>query len=175
MKFFLALAALSLFGWSHDVLARTEFTVEESAIECIRVIGPVPELREMSRRVEKMDPGRMVGFVVKLSTKANRRALEAFADVTDSPHEGFQQSRNGVIRLDLSSAGGEFRDASGAKTPTLPRDRFVLFIMSETVAAHIATQRSKCGSRMRFDKAPFEQLLRGNRETLRGMLDQERR
>lgn len=175
MKAFPALAALALLGWPHDVLAQSELTVEESAIECIRVIGPAPELREMSRRVAKTDPGRMVGFVVKLSAKASRRALEAFSDVTESPYEGFQQSRNGVIRLKLSFAGDELRHAPGATTPILPRDRFVMFTMPETVAAHIANQRSKCGSRTRFDKAPFDQLLRGNRETLRGMLDQERR
>ncbi|MBT5572399.1 MAG: hypothetical protein HOJ90_14370 [Alphaproteobacteria bacterium] len=175
MKGFLALILATLFGWSHAASAQNEFVVEESAIECIRVIGPAPELREMSRRVAKRDPGPMVGFVVKLSERANRRALDAFGDVTDSPYDGFQQSRGGVVRLDLSAAGDEFRDTTGGTTPTLPRDRFVLFTMSESVAKYIESQRSRCGSRLRFDTAPFEQLLRGNRETLRGMLDQERR
>jgi len=167
MKIFLSLVVIALWTGSQDVRAQNVFTIDESAIECIQVIGPAPELREMSRRVAKKDPGRMVGFVVKLSEKANRHALDAFGDVTDSPYEGFRQSRGGAIRLDLS--------APGATTPTLPRDRFLLFTMSETVADYISGQRSRCGSRTRFDKAPFEQLLRGNRETLRGMLDQERR
>jgi len=160
MKIFLSLVVMALWTGSQDVRAQNVFTIDESAIECIQVIGPAPELREMSRRVAKKDPGRMVGFVVKLSEKANRHALDAFGD---------------VIRLDLSAAGDEFHDAPGATTPTLPRDRFLLFTMSETVADYISGQRSRCGSRTRFDKAPFEQLLRGNRETLRGMLDQERR
>ena len=175
MKIFLSLVVMALWTGSQDVRAQNVFTIDESAIECIQVIGPAPELREMSRRVAKKDPGRMVGFVVKLSEKANRHALDAFGDVTDSPYEGFRQSRGGVIRLDWSAAGDEFHDAPGATTPTLPRDRFLLFTMSETVADYISGQRSRCGSRTRFDKAPFEQLLRGNRETLRGMLDQERR
>ena len=175
MKIFLALVAVVLWTGSWDVRAQTVFTIDESAIECIRVLGPAPELREMSRRVAKKDPGRMVGFVVKLSESANRHALDSFGDVADSPYEGFQQSRRGVIRLDLSAASKEFRNTPGATTPTLPRDRFLLFTMSETIANYILSQRSRCGSRTRFDKAPFEQLLRGNRSTLRGMLDQERR
>jgi len=47
--------------------------------------------------------------------------------------------------------------------------------MSEAVVEHLLTQRSRCGARENFDKAPFERLHRGVRATLRGMLDQERR
>ena len=164
-----------LMGARSEAHAQQVFVIEESAIECVLAIGPAPELREMSRRIARQDPGRMVGFVVKLSANTSRELLASFTNVQDSKHKGFKQSRSGSIRLELTSASDALRDGPGATTQTLPRERFMMFTMSEAVVEHLLTQRSRCGARENFDKAPFERLHRGVRATLRGMLDQERR
>ena len=158
----------------HDAaLAAPVFVVEESAVTCFEVIGPAPELREMARRTAKSDPGRMSAFVVRVDASVVADIKAAFDDVSDSPHEGFEQTRAGSIEFASTAPDADVR--SGATTQVLPRYGYLMFTMADGVVDHIRSQRPRCGARQRFDKAPFATLPRNVRGTLRGMLDQERR
>tara|TARA_R110002110_G_scaffold415612_2_gene651593 strand:- start:59851 stop:60357 length:507 start_codon:yes stop_codon:yes gene_type:complete len=160
-------------GGHHVAQAASEFVVEESAVTCFEVIGPAPELREMARRTAKADPGRMSAFVVRVDASVVADIKATFDDVSDSPHEGFEQTRTGTIEFASLAPDADVR--SGATTQVLPRDGFLMFTMADGVVDHIRDQRPRCGARQYFDKAPFATLHRNVRSTLRGMLDQERR
>ncbi|MDA0785716.1 MAG: hypothetical protein O3B37_05435, partial [Proteobacteria bacterium] len=153
--------------------AAPEFVVEESAVICFDVIGAAPELREMSRRTAKTDPGRMSAFVVWIGDNVVADIKAAFDDVSPSPHDGFDHSRAGKIAFASTAPEADIR--SGATTQILPRDGYLMFTMADGVVDHIRGQRPRCGARQNFDMAPFVTMHRNIRSTLRGMLDQEQR
>ena len=172
---FACVGALVLLGVSPGghAQAAPEFVVEESAVTCFEVIGAAPELREMARRTTKTDPGKMSAFVVRVENNVAADIKATFDDVSASPHDGFDQTRAGVIEFASTAPGADIR--SGATTQVLPRYGYLMFTMANGVVDHIRNQRSRCVARQRFDKAPFVAMHRNVRGTLRGMLDQERR
>ena len=145
---------------------RDVYTVDLSAVECFEVIGKAPEHREVMIRRSGDDPGPAQAFLVRIrdTTAADIRAT--YTDIEESPHPGFEHFRASAIRLDV---GG---DDAGSMTQILPRDRFLMFTMPESVVAEIANERPRCGSRLRVDRKPFEMMHRRVRDTLRQMLDQ---
>ncbi len=145
---------------------RNVYTVDLGAVECIEVIGKAPEHREVMIRRSGDDPGPAQAFLVRIrdSTAADIRAT--YSDIEESPHPGFEHFRASVIRLDVEG------DDAGSQTQILPRDRYLMFTMSQKVVAEIARERPRCGSRLRVDKQPFEAMHRRVRDTLRQMLDQ---
>jgi len=161
---------VSLGGLAPDAHAQTPprdvYTVDLAAVECFEVIGRAPEHREVVMRRSDTDPGPAQAFLVRIrdTTAADIRA--SFRDIEPSPHPGFEHFRASAIRLDV---GG---DDAGSMTQILPRDRYLMFTMPESVVAEIAEVRPRCGSRLRVDRTPFETMHRRVRDTLRQMLDQ---
>ncbi|MEP4378555.1 MAG: hypothetical protein ABJ215_10530 [Alphaproteobacteria bacterium] len=163
-----ALSALLIMagGWAHAQTPRDVYTLDMAAVECFDVIGKAPEHREVMQRRNGADPGPAQAFLVKIrdTTVADIRAT--LRDIEPSPHPGFEHFRSSAIRLDIGD------DDAGSMTQVLPRDRFVMFTMAESVVAEIERQRPRCGARLRFDRKPFEAMHRRVRDTLRQMLDQ---
>jgi len=145
---------------------RDVYTVDLAAVECFEVIGKAPEHREVMRRRGGDDPGPAQAFIVRIrdSTAADIRAT--YTDIEESPHPGFEHFRASAIRLDAGS------DDAGSLTQILPRNRFLMFTMPQSVVAEIGELRPRCGSRLRVDRKPFEAMHRRVRDTLRQMLDQ---
>ncbi len=164
------LLGLSFGGPAH---AAPEYHVEESAVQCFEVIGPAPELREMAKRRANADPGRMSAFVVRVGDNVAADIKAAFDDVVPSPHDGFDQTRTGIIEFVSTASGVDVR--AGATTQVVPRDGYLMFTMADGVVDQIRSQRPRCGARQNFDKAPFVKMHRNIRGTLRGMLDQQQR
>lgn len=154
-------------GMAHAQSApRDVYTVDLAAVECFEVIGRAPEHREVMMRRSGEDPGPAQAFLIRIrdTTVADIRA--SFSDIEPSPHPGFEHFRASAIRLDVG------RDDAGSMTQILPRDRFLMFTMPESVVAEIGKERPRCGSRLRVDLKPFEAMHRRVRDTLRQMLDQ---
>ena len=158
---------ISLGGLAHaQSTPRNVYTIDLAAVECFELIGKAPEHREVMMRRADTDPGPAVAFLVRIgdSTVADIRA--SFSDVEESPHPGFEHFRASAIRLDL---GGDDRDSM---TQILPRDRYLMFTMPESLVTEIGAERPRCSSRLRVDRQPFETMHRRVRDTLRQMLDQ---
>lgn len=165
---------ISLGGVAHaQSAARDVYIVDLSAVECFEVIGAAPELREMAKRRAKADPGRMSAFVVRVGGNVAADIEATFDDISESPHDGFDQTRAGKIVFASTAPGADIE--SGATTQVMPRDGYLMFTMADGVVDHIRGQRPRCGARQSFDKAAFAKMHRNIRGTLRGMLDQERR
>ena len=126
MKIFLSLVVIALWTGSQDVRAQNVFTIDESAIECIQVIGPAPELREMSRRVHAIH---LNGIDSEIPVHAwvcltSARAATSFYTAIYSIYRrrwGCETALQGA-RLRLAraylAAGGDARGARGATRPT---------------------------------------------------------
>lgn len=153
--------------------AQTVYTLSQSAIECLEPIGGAPEMRELARRTNGADPGPMRTFVVRVGAATAADIRAAFDDIDTGRQPGFEQTRGGRIRLELFAPGIDTE--AGGVTTAMPRDGFLMFTMVEGAVDHILVQRPRCSARAFFDKAPFEAFYRSQRDTFRGMLDQERR
>jgi hypothetical protein len=153
--------------------AQAVYDLSETAVECVEPIGEAPELREIARRRGAGDPGPMLAFVVGVSAATEADIRASFDDLASGRQPGFDQTRGGHVRLEVFADGLD--TAQGGVTTTMPRDGYVMFTMVAGVVDHILAQRPRCGARASLDKGPFRALLRSQRETFRGMLDQERR
>lgn len=147
---------------------RAVYILDLAAVECFEVIGRAPEHREIMRRRGEGDTGPAQAFLVRVSDSTVADIRASFSDIEESPHPGFEHFRTSAIRLDVGD------DDSGSMTQILPRDRFLMFTMPESVVAEIANERPQCGSRLHVDRKPFEMMHRRVRDTLRQMLDQQR-
>ena len=145
---------------------RNVYTIDLSAVECFEVIGRAPEHREVMLRRSEVDPGPAQAFIVRIPDRVVGDIRATHTDIEESPHPGFEHFRWSAIRFGF---GG---DDPGAQTQILPRDRFVMFTMPESIVADLAAERPRCGARIRFDRKPFEAMHRRVRDTLRQMLDQ---
>lgn len=145
---------------------RNVYTIDLSAVECFEVIGRAPEHREVMLRRSEVDPGPAQAFIVRIPDRVVGDIRATYTDIEESPHPGFEHFRSSAIRFGF---GG---DDPGAQTQILPRDRFVMFTMPESIVADLAAERPRCGARIRFDRKPFEAMHRRVRDTLRQMLDQ---
>lgn len=145
---------------------RDVYTIDMSAVECFEVIGKAPEHREVMMRRSGEDPGPAQAFLVRIRDTIAADIRASFSDIEESPHPGFEHFRASAIRLDL---GGDDRDSM---TQILPRDRYLMFTMPESLVAEIGAERPRCSSRLRVDRQPFETMHRRVRDTLRQMLDQ---
>ncbi|MBN43600.1 MAG: hypothetical protein CL573_08965 [Alphaproteobacteria bacterium] len=149
-----------------QAIPRDVYLIDMAAVECFEVIGKAPEHREIMRRRGGEDLGPAKTFIVRIRDTIAEDIRATYSDVEDSPHPGFEHFRSSAIRFDF---GG---DDPGSMTQILPRDRFIMFSMSEGVIAELARERPRCGARHRFDRKPFEALYWRVRDTLRQMLDQ---
>jgi len=163
----LMFVGVSLAGAAHaQTTPRNVYTIDLAAVECFEVIGKAPEHREVMRRRGGDDPGPAQAFIVRIRDTIAADIRATYTDIEESPHPGFEHFRSSAIRFDF---GG---DDPGSMTQILPRDRFVMFTMSEDVVSDLARERPRCAARQRFDRKPFEALHRRVRDTLRQMLDQ---
>lgn len=154
---------------AHAQERRDVYTIDLSAVECFEVIGRAPEHREVMRRHDEIDRGPAQAFVVRIPDRVVADIRATYTDIEPAAHPGFEHFRSSAIRFGFGD------DDPGGFTQILPRDRFVMFTMGEDIVADLAQERPRCGSRIRFDRKPFEAMYRRVRDTLRQMLDQQPR